>query len=104
MWRVIHRFCVATRHRLGSNGAAADVTVPGCTGATVMRAAARGLAPKGMPNLTAYQPGSDTAMILASWIMPAGEQIVSDGPASTQKTTQLTISLSSPFPAGDDNT
>ena len=43
------------------------------------------MAPDGLLSLTAYQPGSDTAMIQASWIVPASEQIVSDGPLSGQK-------------------
>jgi hypothetical protein len=48
--------------------------------------------------LTGYQPRSDTALLLASWIMPAGEQIVSDGPLSAQSATQRktsNLSLSS---------
>jgi len=72
--------------------AAYDCTVPGCSGATVTRAPASGMAPDGLLTLTAYQPGSDTAMIPTSWIVPAGEQIDSDGPVSAQKATQRNTS------------
>jgi RHS repeat-associated protein len=65
-----------------------DCMVPGCTGVTVTLAPTSGMVPKGLLSFTAYQPGSDTAMIQASWIMPAGAQIVSDGPVSAQSATQ----------------
>jgi hypothetical protein len=62
--------------------------VPGCPGVTMTLAPAVGMVPNVTLSLTAYQPGSDTGMIPASWIMPAGAQIVSDGPVSAQKATQ----------------
>jgi len=68
----------------GSN----DCAVPGCSGVTVALVPTSGMAPDGLLTLTAYQPGSDTLVIPADWIMPASEQIVSDGPVSTQKATQ----------------
>jgi hypothetical protein len=75
-----------------------DCAVPGCTDVTVTRAPASGIVPNATLSLTAYQPGSDTALLLASWIMPAGAQIVSDGLVSAQKATQRktsNLSLSS---------
>jgi len=43
-----------------------DCAVPGCTGVTVTLSAASDMAPKGLLSSTAYQPGSDTALIQAS--------------------------------------
>ena len=56
-----------------------DCAVPGCVGVTVTLAPTGGMAPKGLLSLTAYQPGSDTAMIPASWMVLAGVLIESGG-------------------------
>ena len=42
----------------------------------------------GTISLTPYRPGSNTAMIPASWIVPAGAQIASHGPVSARTATQ----------------
>jgi len=57
-----------------------DCAVPGCTGVTVMLAPANGMVPNDTLSLTAYQPGSDTAMIQTSCIMPASDTVASGGP------------------------
>jgi len=69
----------------GSN----DCAVPGCSGVTVALVPTSGMAPDGLLTLTAYQPGSDTLVIPADWIMPACLCQSKTGPLDHRKEAHL---------------